>query len=432
MHRVPNYPNQRVSPYPSPRSGLTPSDLAAARAAAHASAGGVVPASLKSEAEEFLQAIRIDIGGLEMRAQDGTGARFEAARKFCELQHSLMASTTAGVEDKLAALNDIDAAVDRLHARFPGVFAGAKDLVVSAREAIEEIEQLKKDLEAADPETAAWLLDGRSAMLARHITDDPFKDYLWDELTNCWNAVKATHSDERVRDLLVKHLDDYPPTRSERVAGSSSGPSANDIASLRAAESTKVTLPPLTMHVEPAGTFQLKAENVAKLCGDIEKFLEELLPLHSSHLSGRLLTGEVAALIDQIALHDRSGDAALFAKLGRGLDELRLTHKDPGMRAEMSKVLGCCFEPGDAGAIRAITGERRLRMRVAFVLTEAPQIAHGAYKCLEDFAFKLVDDIKRDLGDDSPLMVELFDGFDRFDESPNLNQLAEAMYRRSW
>jgi hypothetical protein len=45
-------------------------------------------------------------------------------------------------------------------------------------------------------------------------------------------------------------------------------------------------------------------------------------------------------LIDQIALHGNSGEAALFAKLGRGLNELRLTHRDPEMRAEMSRALG--------------------------------------------------------------------------------------------
>lgn len=171
-------------------------------------------------------------------------------------------------------------------------------------------------------------------------------------------------------------------------------------------------------------------ENVAKLSMEIDNFLARLLPLHSSHLSGRLLTGEVAILIDQIVLHGSSGDAALFAKLGRGLDELRLTHKDPEMRAEMSRVLGCCFDPpDDARPIRAITGERRLRMRVAFLLTEGPKMAPGANKCLEDFAFKLVDDIKRDIGDDSPLMLHLLDELDGL---PGLNQLGEAIYQRSW
>lgn len=206
MPRVPNYPNQRVVPHPSPRSGLTPSDVAAARAAAQRtqSGGRAIPVKPKSEAEEFRQAIRIDIGGLEMRAQEGKGARFEVARKFCELQHSLVASTTASDADKLAALNDIDVAVNTLHARFPGVFAGARDLVVSAREALsvsEEIKHLKMDLEAADLENATWLLDGRSAALAWEITDGPFKEHLWDELSDCWLAVKASHSDQHVRDL---------------------------------------------------------------------------------------------------------------------------------------------------------------------------------------------------------------------------------------
>jgi hypothetical protein len=291
-----------------------------------------------------------------MRAQEGKGGRFEVARKFCELQHSLVASRRASVEVKLAALHDIEAAVNTLHARFPAVFAGAKDLVVSARDALsvsEEIEHLKRDLEAADLENATWLLNGRSAALAWEINDTPFEDHLWGELCNCWLAVKATHSDQHVRELLGKHLNDYPPTRSEGAASSSSSssPSASDIASLRAAESTKVTLPPLRMHAEPAGpsrfvgvhglgrTVEL-VENVAKLSMEIDKFLEELLRPHSSHSSGRLLTAEVAMLIDQIALHGNSGEAALFAKLGRGLNELRLTHRDPEMRAEMSRALG--------------------------------------------------------------------------------------------
>jgi hypothetical protein len=372
-----------------------------------------------------------------MRAQEGKGSRFEAARKFCELQHSLVALTTASAADKLHALADIHAAVNTLDARFPGVFAGAKDLVVSAREAMlisEEIKTLKRNFEAADLENATFLLDGRSAMLACEIADGPFKDHLEDLLRNCLLAVKMTHSDERVRDLLGKHLDGRPPTRSEGAASSSSSPSASDLASLRAAESTKVTLPTLKMHVEHAtgvqglGRTAELVENVAKLATEIDKFLEELLLLHSSHLSDRLLTGEVAMLIDRIALHSSPGDDALSAKLGVGLNELRLTHKDPEMRAEMSRVLACCFEPGDTQPNRSITGERRLRMRVAFLLTEGPKLAPGA-KCLEDFAFKLVDDIKRDIGDDSSLMLHLLDELDGL---PGLNQLAEAIYRRSW
>jgi hypothetical protein len=407
MHRVPIYPTQPVR-FPSPRSGLTQADVVAARAPTKAEK----PVRPKSEAEEFGQSIRIEIGGLEMRAQEGKGSRFEAARKFCELQHSLVALTTASAGDKLAALADIDAAVTTLDARFPGVFAGAKDLVVSAREAMlisEEIKLLKRDFEAADLENATFLLDGRSAVLALKITDGPFKDHLEDELRNCLLAVKVT-------------------------GAASSSPSASDIASLRAAESTKVTLPPLKMHVgmgvQGLGRTVELVQNVAKLSMEVDKLLEELLPLHFSHLSDRLLTREVAMLIDQIVLHGSPGEAALFAKLGAGLNELRLTHKDPEMRAEMSRVLGCCFEqPGDTGPLRAIMGERRLQMRGAFLLKEGPKMAPGANKCLEDFAFKLVDDIKRDIGDDSALMLHLLDELDGL---PALNQLAEAIYRRSW
>ena len=419
--------------------------------AARAPTKGKKPFRPKSEAEEFRQAIRIDIGGLEMRAQEGKGSRFEAARKFCELQHSLVALTTTSAADKLAALDDIDAAVNTLHARFPGVFAGAKDLLVSAREAMlisEEIKLLKRDFEAADLENATFLLDGRSAMLARAVTNGPFKDPLEDELRNCLLAVKMTHSDKHVCELLGKHLRDYPPPGSQRAASASSSPSASDIASLRAAEKTKVTLPPLRVHAEPAGPLPVAAtflkpamglqglgrtlelvENVAKLSMEIDNFLEKLLPVHSSHSSDRLLTGEVAVLIDQIVLHGSSGDAALFAMLGRGLNELRLTHKDPEMRAEICRVLACCFEPGDTQPTRAITGERRLHMRVAFLLTEGPKMAPGANQCLEDFAFKLVDDIKRDIGDNSQLMLHLLDELDGL---PGLNQLAEAIYQRSW
>lgn len=478
MPRVPIYPTQPAR-FPSPRSGLTEADVIAAhaptkRAGTHTEPGsGEKPARLKSAAEEFRQSIRIDIGGLEMRAQEGKGSRCEAARKFCELQHSLVALTTTSAEDKLAALADIDAAVNALDARFPGVFAGARDLVVSARETIlisEEIKRLKTDFDSADLEKATWLLDGRSNVLGWQIsgglTDGPFKDRLRDEIYNCWLEVKLTHSDKHVCELLGKHLTDYPPTRSrsEGAASASSGssPSANDIASLRAAESTKVTLPPLKMHVEPAGASPVRAgrssrssetteqaaailervrgvqglgstvelvAKVANLSGDIDKLLEELLPLHSSHLSDRLLTGEVAMLIDHIALHGGPGEAALFARLGRGLDELRLTHKDPQMRAEMSRVLACCFEPGDTQPTRAITGERRLRMRVAFLLAEGPKMAPEANQCLENFAFMLVDDIKRDIGEDSSLMLHLLDELDGL---PALNQLGEAIYQRSW
>jgi len=315
-----------------------------------------------------------------MRAQEGKGSRFEAARKFCELQHSLVALTTTSAADKLAALADIDAAVNTLHARFPGVFAGARDLVVSARETIlisEEIKRLKTDFESADLEKATLLLDGRFNVLAWQITDGltdgPFKDRLRDDLYNCWLEVKLTHSDQRVRELLT----DYPPPGSGGAAGSSSSssPSASDIASLRAAESTKVTLPPLKMHVEPAGSSPVKAEsssssssseateqaaatlfkpamgvqglgrmvelveNVSKLSTEIDKFLEELLQLHSSNSSDRLLEVEVKKLIDQIGLLGSTCEVPLFDRLGRGLNELRLTHKDPEMRAEISRVL---------------------------------------------------------------------------------------------
>lgn len=450
MPRVPIYPTQPVR-FPSPRSGLTQADAVAARAPTKrtnthtASGSGEAPFRPKSAAEEFRQSIRIDIGGLEMRAQEGKGSRFEAARKFCELQHSLVALTTAGAADKLEALADIDAAVTTLDARFPGVFAAAKDLVVSARETIsisERIQRLRTDFESADLENATLLWDGRSGVLSWQITDGlpdgPFKDRLRVELYDCWLEVRMTHSNQQVRELLGKHLMNYPPPVSEGPASFSfsSGPSASDIASLRAAESTRITLPPLRMHVEHAtglqglGRTAELVENVAKLATEIDKFLGELMLLHSSHLSDRLLTGEVAMLIDQIALHSSPGDDALFAKLGAGLNELRLTHKDPEMRAEMSRVLGRCFDqPSDTGPVRAVTGERLLRMRVAFLLSEGPKMAPGANKCLEDFAFKLVDDIKRDIGDDSPLMLQLLDELDGL---PGLNQLAEAIYRRSW
>jgi hypothetical protein len=475
-----------------------------------------MPVKLKSEAEEFRQAIRIDIGGLEMRAQEGKGSRFEVARKFCELQHSLVASTTASIPDRLAALNDIGVAVNTLHARFPGVFAGANDLVVSARKAIltsEDIEHLKRDFEAADLDQATLLLDGRSAALAWEMADGPFKDQLLGELFNCWLAVKEAHSDEQVRDLLGKHLDDCLPTVGNRAAGSS--PSASDVASLRAAESTKVTLPPLRIHAEPAGPsgqvphdslllilsqqralmealatdgastdardlfkaivanirglpdagdqvarrrallFDLSAaelnrgkgwinrnlpledegigltvnlpKNVVALSRKIDMLLDVLLPLDASDLGDRLLPGEVADLIDQIVLDGKPGEDVLFAKLGQGLGALRLTHKDPAMRTEMGRVLGCCFDqPGDTWPVRAITGERRLETRVNFLLTEGPKMAPGPNK-LDDFALKLVDDIKRDTGDDSPLMLHLLDELDGL---PNLDQLKQAIYQR--
>ena len=80
-------------------------------------------------------------------------------------------------------------------------------------------------------------------------------------------------------------------------------------------------------------------ENVSKLSTEIDKFLEELLQLHSSNSSDRLLEVEVKKLIDQIGLLGSTCEVPLFDRLGRGLNELRLTHKDPEMRAEISRVL---------------------------------------------------------------------------------------------
>jgi len=465
MPQVPKYPSQPAR-YPSPRSGLTQPGAVAARAPTkrtdthNGSGNGDAPVRLKSAAEEFRQSIRIDIGGLEMRAQEGKGSRFEAARNFCELQHSLVALTTKSVSDKLAALADINAAVTALDAQFPGVFADAKDLALSAREAIfisESIEHLGRDFGTADLEHATFLLN-RSDGLVWQIAGGPapFKERLSGELYHCLLGVKITHSDPHVCELLGVHLMDMdlPPPRSEGAASSSfsfsqsAGPSPSDVASLRAAESTRVTLPPLNVHVEPAteqaaATFLNPAkgvqglgrttelvENVAKLSISIDKFVEELLPLQASHLSGRLLMAEVAMLIDQILLHGGPGEVALFARLGAGLNELRVTHKDPEMRAEMSRVLKYCFDhPGGTGPIRAHTGEDRLRERVEFLLADGPKMAPDAKKCLKDFAFKLVDDIKRDIGEDSLLMLHLLDELEGL---PGLDGLAAEIYERSW
>jgi hypothetical protein len=345
-----------------------------------------------------------------------------------------VASTTANVEDRLAALAHIDAAINTLDTQFPGVFTAAKDLVVSAREALslsKEIEDLKRQFEAADLENATWLLGGLSAALAYDINRGPFRDHLRKELSDCWIAIQATHSDERVRALLSKHLDDCPSIGGGGAgsSSSSSSPSASDIASLRAAQATKVTLPPLQIHAASASEHSpMRALNMGPALTNIaetDKLLKNLSALRASDLGNRLLLREVADLIDEIV---RGGNAAevVLAVLGRGLGDLRLTHKDPEMRAELDKVLSYCFDQRDDK--RAFTGEKRLQMRVEFLLREAPGMAFSLNKCRDDFAHKLVNDIRREAGQDSHLMLFLLG---ELDDLPGLDQqLKDAIHRR--
>lgn len=356
--RGPIYPTKAVKV--SPRSGVTQAEADRATGQIHS-----VP---KSPAEEFRQSIRIDIGGLEMRAHEGKGARFEAARQFCALQYSLVASTTASAEDKLAALDEIDAAVNKLDAQFPGVFTAAKDLVVSAREGLSAsgaIEGLKSELGAG----------GGGA------------------------------------------------------GSSNSSASASDIASLRAAESTKVTLPPLRIHAPSASQhLPIPALNLGPTLANIDatdKLLKNLWAIGASDLGNRLLLGEVADFIDEIV---RGGNAAqvVLAVLKHGLGELHLTHKDPEMRAELDRVLSYCFD--QRGDERAFAGETRLEKRVEFLLREAPRMAPGLNKCRDDFAHKLVDDIRRETGEDSNLMLYLLCELDRL---PGLDQLKQAIHQQA-
>lgn len=446
MPRV-NYPTQKFR-YPSPRSGLTSYDVAKARTAPKgAGTVGALPVK-KSAAEEFRQAIRIDIGDLQMRAEDGNGSRFEAARKFCELQHSLVASTTASVHDRRAALRDIRDAVNMLDARFPGVFAAAKALTASARLALsvaQEIEDLRRLFEAADLEGATMLLEGRSARLALRCTVGPFSNALCEELSNCWMAVKAAHPDEQVRDLMDKHLAHYPSTGSGRAA--SSGPSASEIASLRAAEATKVTVATQT-RAAPARSSRTSAglgerrqasqhlplpelniapsvANMVALVSKIDELLTDLSARGASDLGNRLILGQVADLIDQIVRFGNAAKDALVAMLWNGLGRLHLEHKDEEMRAEIDRALAYCFD--QRGDNRAFTGERRLQMRVEFLITEGPGLPSRLKQCRDDFALKLVDDIKRELGKDSPLMLDLMHQLEGW---PVLDQLRQQINQR--
>lgn len=446
MPRV-NYPTQKIR-YPSPRSGLTSYDVAKARTAPQgARSGGALPVK-KSEAQEFRQAIRIDIGNLEMRAEEGNESRFEAARKFCELQHSLVASTTVSAKDRRAALRDIRDVVNMLDDRFPGVFAAAKELSASARDALSvarEIEDLRRALEAADLEGATMLLEGPSARLALRCTVGPFSKALCEELSNCWMAVKAAHRDEQVRDLLGRHLDHYPSTASGRAA--SSGPSASEIASLRAAEETKVTVA-TQMPAAPARSSRTAAglgerrqaiqrvpipelnitpsvANMMALVNKIDALLTDLSARGASDLGNRLVLGEVAGLIDEIVRFGNASKDALFAMLWHGLGRLHLEHKDEEMRAEIDRALAYCFD--QRGDNRAFMGERRLQMRVEFLITEGPGLPSRLKQCRDDFALKLVDDIKRELGKDSQLMLDLLHQLEGW---PVLDQLRQQINQR--
>jgi hypothetical protein len=456
----PLYPSRSPQPAnePSRRSGLTKSDMDAAHAAARS---GRAPASHKTEAEEFRQSFRIDLGGLELLAKERNGSQFEAAHKFCALQHTLVASMVVTAADKRSMLNELGEVVNTLDALHPDAFFKVKESVASARRAVslsESIKRLETELTTGNRENARLLIDGRSNALAGEVCDEggPFKDYLCHELLNCWTVAEINsdpHVGEQVRkDLIENHVEvSAGAARFIFRVGHTAGfvPSASDIASFRAAEATTVTAAeaPARIHLEPARPiippshegsntprlqahtvlvpgdpllriadqqnrlraalaedgqtpqarvlfklivkeirqlpsaseraarrealiFELSAAgkpewikerlprfdeaqigklvrlpgNVVQLSKDIDRFLAEDVPLDGSGLAGGLLLKNVSELAARIASEGAPGESVLSAKLMRGLGELRVTHQNLDVRAEIDNVLGSTFK----------------------------------------------------------------------------------------